>query len=82
MVMTQKSTWLGNNPNYCTFYTSISKTWLRKVISHAKWYDSSDTVVTKTKKEPKSDTHLSDLDWHDLSPIFLTIMLLHNLKVF
>ena len=34
------------------------------------------------KKEPKSDDHLSKFDWHDLSPIFLAIMLLHNLKVF
>ena len=34
-------------------------------------------------KEPKSDTRLSEFDWHDLSPIFLAIMmLLHNLKVF
>ena len=23
-----------------------------------------------TKKEPKSDNHLSKFDWHDLSPIF------------
>ncbi len=35
-----------------------------------------------TKKEPKSDDRLSKFDWHDLSPIFLAIMLLHNLKVF
>ena len=35
-----------------------------------------------TKKEPKSDARLSEFDWHDLSSIFLVIMLLHNLKVF
>ena len=35
-----------------------------------------------TKKETKSDDRLSKFDWHDLSPIFLNIMLLHNLKVF
>ena len=35
-----------------------------------------------TNKEPKSDDLLSKFDWHNLSPIFLTIMLLHNLKVF
>ena len=33
-----------------------------------------------TKKEPKSDSHLSEFDCHDLSPIFLAIMLLHNLE--
>ena len=35
-----------------------------------------------TKKEPKSDARVSKFDWHDLSPIFLATMLLHNLKVF
>ena len=34
-----------------------------------------------TKKEPKYDDCLSKFDWHDLSPIFLAVMLLHNLKV-
>ena len=34
-----------------------------------------------TKKEPKSDARLSKFDWHDLSPIFLARMLLHNKKV-
>ena len=34
-----------------------------------------------TKKDPKSHNRLSKFDMHDLSPIFLTIMLLHNLKV-
>ena len=42
-----------------------------------------DTVVIKiTKKEPKSDACLSEFDWHDVSPIYLAIMLLQNLKVF
>ena len=35
-----------------------------------------------TKNEPKSDNCQSKFDCHDLSPICLTIMLLHNLKVF
>ena len=35
-----------------------------------------------TKKEPKSNARLSKFDWHDLSPIFLATMVLHNLKVF
>ena len=35
-----------------------------------------------TKKEPKSDYRLSKFDWHDLSPIFLAITLLHDLKIF
>ena len=39
-------------------------------------------TYSNTKKEPKSDARLSEFDWHDLSPIFLAIMLLHNLKVF
>ena len=33
-----------------------------------------------TKKEPKSDDRLSKFDWHDLSPIFLAIMLPHKPK--
>ena len=28
-----------------------------------------------TKKEPKSDNRLSKFDWHNISPIFWTIML-------
>ena len=32
-------------------------------------------------KEPKSDNRMSKFDWQDLSPIFLAIMLFHNLKV-
>ena len=35
-----------------------------------------------TKKEPKSDDRLSKFDWHDISPIFSTVVLLNNLKVF
>ena len=35
-----------------------------------------------TKKETKSEDRLLKFDWNDLSPIFLAIMLLHNLKVF
>ena len=35
-----------------------------------------------TKKEPKSDSRVSKFDWHDLAPIFLAVMLPHNLKVF
>ena len=35
-----------------------------------------------TKKEPKSDDCLSKFDWHDLFPISLAIMFLHNLKIF
>ena len=35
-----------------------------------------------TRKEPKSDDRLSKFDWIDLSLIFLTIMLLHNLQLF
>ena len=35
-----------------------------------------------TKKETKSEAHVAKFDWHDLSPIFLSTMLLHNLKVF
>ena len=66
MVMTQQPTWLDNNPDYCTFCTSIKKHAEGKLYHiPAKWYDNSDTVVIRyiTKKEPKSDTHLSDFDW-------------------
>ena len=46
-------------------------------------YNTTIVVISSIiKKEPKSDDRLSKFDWHDLSPIFLTIMLLHNLKVF
>ena len=35
-------------------------------------------ILEITKKEPKSDNRFSKFDWYDLSPIFLAIMLLHN----
>jgi hypothetical protein len=35
-----------------------------------------------TKKEPKSEAHVSKFYWHYLSSNFLATMLLHNLKVF
>jgi hypothetical protein len=35
-----------------------------------------------TEKEPKSEAGVSKFDWHDLSPIILATMLLHNLKLF
>ena len=35
-----------------------------------------------TKKEPKFENHLTKFDWPYLSPIFLAIMLFHDLKVF
>ena len=37
-------------------------------------------VRNNFNSEPKSDARLSEFDWHDLSPIFLAIMLLHNLE--
>ena len=49
MVMTQQSSWLDNNPNYCTFCTSIKKKHAEGKLYHipAKWYGSSDTVVIR-----------------------------------
>ena len=35
-----------------------------------------------TQKEPKFEAHVSKFDYHDLSPIFLATLLLHNPKVF
>ena len=45
--------------------------------------DNYGTVVIRyyIKREPKHDDRLSKFDWHDLSPMFLTIMLLHNIKI-
>ena len=34
-----------------------------------------------TKKEPKSGDGYLKFEWHDLSPIFLAIMLLYKVKV-
>ena len=34
-----------------------------------------------SRKEPKSDARLSEFDWDDLLPVFLAILLLHNIKV-
>ena len=48
MVMTQQPTWLDNNPDYCTFCTSIKKHAEGKLYHiPAKWYDNSDTVVIR-----------------------------------
>ena len=56
--------------SFCPFSTS------------AVWVDFQYSSNQITKKEPKSEARVSKFDWHDLSPIFLAIMLLHNLKVF
>ena len=45
-------------------------------------YISTVVITYITKKEPKPDDRLSKFDWRDLSPIFLAIILLHNLEVF
>ena len=38
--------------------------------------------IRKTQSVHLPENHLSKFDWYDLSPIFVVMMLLHNLKLF
>ena len=69
---------LSHNSVKFLWFTKYLPTYVLSENSYFEGYNSNQI----TKKEPKSDYRLSKFDWHHLSPIFLAIMLLHNLKVF